>query len=152
MKIVSRLLLVMLVVTGALSVAWNISFAVDQPLEFKDQDRQFRYQKLLEELRCLVCQNQSLAESNADLAQDLREEIYNMIRDGKDNKAILEFLVARYGDFVLYKPPLKKSTWLLWFGPFLLFIIAALVVYVFPKTNPTRPGLSLPHHAYEPNK
>jgi cytochrome c-type biogenesis protein CcmH len=73
-----------------------------------------------EELRCLVCQNESLSGSHAELAQDLRREIRKMIGQGKTDKEILDFMVARYGDFVRYRPPVKPTTWLLWGGPFLL--------------------------------
>jgi cytochrome c-type biogenesis protein CcmH len=73
-----------------------------------------------EELRCLVCQNESLAGSRAELANDLREEVRKLIQEGKTDTEIKEYLVARYGDFVLYRPPVKPTTWLLWFGPFVL--------------------------------
>ena len=81
---------------------------------------------LAEQLRCLVCQNQSIAESNAELAVDLRREINEQIRAGRSDQQIADFMVARYGDFVLYRPPLKSHTWLLWFGPALLAIAALL--------------------------
>ena len=77
-----------------------------------------------EELRCLVCQNESLAGSRAELAQDLRREVRTLIKEGKSDAQIKEFLVSRYGDFVLYRPPMKPLTWMLWFGPFLLLICA----------------------------
>lgn len=82
-----------------------------------------------EELRCLVCQNESLAGSRADLAMDLRREIRSLIKSGKTDAEIMEFMVNRYGDFVRYRPPVKPVTWMLWFGPFLL-LIGALVVLV----------------------
>jgi cytochrome c-type biogenesis protein CcmH len=84
------------------------------------------------ELRCLVCQNESLSGSNAELAQDLRREIRTLINDGKSDNEIMEFMVSRYGDFVRYRPPLKGTTLLLWFGPGLLFVVAlaALVRYL----------------------
>jgi len=75
---------------------------------------------IADELRCLVCQNESLAGSRAELAQDLRREIRSLIKAGKTDPEILDFLVSRYGDFVRYRPPLKPSTWLLWLGPFIL--------------------------------
>src|SRR5262245_19096875 len=75
---------------------------------------------LAEELRCLVCQNQTLAESNAPLAEDLRNQLREKMREGKNDKEVVDFLVERYGDFVLYRPPLKGTTVLLWFGPLLL--------------------------------
>ena len=85
-----------------------------------------------EEMRCLVCQNESLAGSRADLAQDLRRELRELIRAGKTDAEIKEFMVSRYGDFVLYRPQVKPTTWLLWGGPFLLLIagIVALIVYL----------------------
>lgn len=94
-----------------------------------------------EELRCLVCQNESLAGSRADLAMDLRRELRTQIKAGKTDAEIRDFMVARYGDFVLYRPPVKPSTWLLWLGPFLLLMagVAVLVVYVRrrPAQEPT---------------
>jgi len=78
--------------------------------------------RISEDVRCLVCQNESLAGSRADLANDLRREIRKLIREGKTDAEITEFLVSRYGDFVLYRPPLKPVTWFLWFGPFLLLL------------------------------
>jgi cytochrome c-type biogenesis protein CcmH len=85
-----------------------------------------RLVKISEELRCLVCQNESLASSRAELANDLREEVRGLIRQNKSDTDIKDFLVARYGDFVLYRPEIKPLTWLLWFGPFALFFIAVL--------------------------
>nr|WP_200279849.1 cytochrome c-type biogenesis protein [Rhabdochromatium marinum] len=87
------------------------------------QEEAFR--DLISKLRCLVCQNESLEGSQAELAQDLREEVYGMMRDGQSREEILAFLTDRYGDFVLYDPPLKPSTYVLWFGPFVLIGIAA---------------------------
>jgi cytochrome c-type biogenesis protein CcmH len=91
-----------------------------------------RMVKITEELRCLVCQNESLAGSQADLAKDLREEVRGLIRAGKSDEEVKEFLVSRYGDFVLYRPQVKPVTYLLWGGPFLLLIlgIIALVRYL----------------------
>jgi cytochrome c-type biogenesis protein CcmH len=91
-----------------------------------------RLQALSAELRCLVCQNQTIADSNAELAVDLRREIRGMIAAGKSDKEIIDFMVVRYGDFVLYRPPLKGTTLLLWFGPGLLFVggLVALIRYL----------------------
>lgn len=80
-----------------------------------------KVQSLAEVLRCLVCQNQNLADSHADLAIDLKNQVRDMLRQGKSEKEIINYMVERYGDFVLYRPPLKTTTWLLWGGPFLLF-------------------------------
>lgn len=109
----------------------NNIYANDEPIEFENKQHEQRYQTLIEEVRCLVCQNQSLADSNADLAQDLRKEIIDMIVSGKSDEQVIEFLVERYGDFVLYRPPLKENTWLLWFGPFMFAFIglfAAIII------------------------
>ena len=90
-----------------------------------------------EEMRCLVCQNESLAGSRSDLAQDLRREIRGLIKEGKSDAEIRTFMVERYGDFVLYRPPVKPITWLLWLGPFALMIagIAALLVYLRKRNS-----------------
>lgn len=81
-----------------------------------------------EELRCLVCQNESLAGSQAELAQDLRREVRDLIKQGNSDQQIKDFLVSRYGDFVLYRPQLKPTTWLLWGGPFVLLIVGLVVL------------------------
>ena len=89
---------------------------------FENTEQEEIFYKLSDELRCLVCQNQNIAESNADLAKDLRREIYNMISDGQTEEQIVDFMVQRYGDYVLYRPPMKPLTWLLWFGPAIVFL------------------------------
>ena len=98
----------------------------------QDEAAEKRLVEISTELRCLVCQNESLAGSNAELAVDLRREIRTMIKSGKNNSEIMDFMVSRYGDFVRYRPPLKGTTLLLWFGPALLFLggFAALVVFL----------------------
>ena len=92
---------------------------------------------IAEELRCLVCQNESLAGSRAELAEDLRREVRAMIRQGKSDQEVKEFLVSRYGDFVLYRPPVKPTTWLLWLGPFVFLAVglAVLVGYLRRRTG-----------------
>ena len=90
---------------------------------------------IAEELRCLVCQNESLAGSRADLAMDLRREVRTLIKAGKSDAEIKEFLVSRYGDFVLYRPPVKPTTWLLWFGPLLLLIGAIWLLVSIIRRN-----------------
>ena len=95
---------------------------------FESEEQEALFNKLSDELRCLVCQNQSIADSNADLAKDLREEIYGMLQEGKNEQEIVDFMVARYGDFVLYNPPMKPETWILWFGP--AFALLAGFVFV----------------------
>ena len=87
-----------------------------------------RIRQLEEKLRCLVCQNQTLADSNAELAGDLRREVREQVKAGRSDEQIVDYLVRRYGDFVLYDPPFKAITWLLWIGPFVLLAAAALVL------------------------
>ena len=99
-----------------------------EAFKFNNKAEEQHFKDLIEELRCLVCQNQSLADSDAELAHDLRAEVYDMIQAGKNDEEIVTFLVARYGDFVLYDPPLKPSTYLIWFGPFVLLLIAVLLL------------------------
>ena len=105
------------------------ALAID-PLEFKDRAEERRFQNLARELRCLVCQNQDLADSDALLAKDLRKEIFDMMRAGKSDAEIKAFLTARYGDFVLYRPPVQANTWVLWFGPLVVLLVGAAVVVV----------------------
>jgi len=96
--------------------------------DFATAEQEALFNKLSDELRCLVCQNQAISDSNADLAKDLRDEIYTMLQQGQSEDQIVEFMVARYGDFVLYRPPVKPVTWLLWFGPALALIAGFFVV------------------------
>jgi cytochrome c-type biogenesis protein CcmH len=97
---------------------------------FEDAGSEARFQALTQELRCLVCQNQSLADSHAELAGDLRREVHEMIKAGKEDREIVDFLVRRYGDFVLYRPPLDPRTAALWLGPIGLLVLAGLVGYI----------------------
>jgi cytochrome c-type biogenesis protein CcmH len=85
--------------------------------EFADEAQRQRYRSLIEELRCPKCQNQNIADSDAPIAMDLRAEVYRMMGEGQSNEQVIEFLVSRYGDFVLYKPPVTARTLLLWYGP-----------------------------------
>jgi len=96
--------------------------------DFASKDQEALFNKLSNELRCLVCQNQAISDSNADLAKDLRDEIYGMLQQGKSEDEIVEFMVARYGDFVLYRPPMKPVTWLLWFGPGIALLVGFFFV------------------------
>ena len=89
--------------------------------------------QLAEQLRCLVCQNQSLGDSNAELALDLRRQIREQIAQGRSNDEIVDFMVSRYGDFVLYRPPLKASTWLLWFGPPLVLLVGFVMLIRYAR-------------------
>jgi cytochrome c-type biogenesis protein CcmH len=118
---IKALLFSMLLLAGSAASAYTLEeFTFDSP------QQQAEFRELIGKLRCLVCQNESLAGSQAELAQDLRKEVYRMMRAGQSQDEVLDFLVARYGDFVLYDPPLKPSTYVLWFGPFLLIGIGAV--------------------------
>lgn len=124
MKLLMALVL-MLLASGMVLAREAAPMAEDEVVEK-------RMVAISDEMRCLVCQNESLSGSRADLAQDLRREIRTMIKAGKTDQEIKEFMVSRYGDFVLYRPPMKATTYLLWFGPFLLLAIgvAALILYL----------------------
>lgn len=95
-----------------------------------------RYRELTHELRCLVCQNQTISDSNAPLAEDLRAQVHAQILAGRSNDEIRDYMTARYGDFVLYKPPLKAKTVLLWSGPFVLLLIGLFAVWRFARRTP----------------
>lgn len=98
---------------------------VDLPAQYED-----RYKALIDQLRCLVCQNETLADSDADLAADLRREIREKMLKGESDRQITGFLVARYGDFVLYKPPVKTTTLMLWYGPFALLALGIVIAII----------------------
>lgn len=125
---IARILAVLLVLMSAGVFASEINEAA----QAADPVAEKRLQSLSAELRCLVCQNQTIADSNAELAQDLRREIRGMIQAGQSDQQIIDFMVARYGDFVLYRPPLKGITLLLWGGPLSLLLLGlfALVRYL----------------------
>jgi cytochrome c-type biogenesis protein CcmH len=114
-----------------LALAMATGFAKDAAPLAEDPVVEARLIAISEEMRCLVCQNESLAGSRSDLANDLRRELRTLIKAGKSDQQIREFMVERYGDFVLYRPPVKPTTWLLWAGPFLLMITAVVVLLVY---------------------
>ncbi|MGJ0492097.1 MULTISPECIES: cytochrome c-type biogenesis protein [Methylobacter] len=105
--------------------------------EFSNAEQQQAYDDLISELRCLVCQNQTIADSNADLAKDLRRQVYEMLQQGKTKQDVADFMTQRYGDFVLYNPPFKAKTGLLWIGPAVFLIIGLITVFVFVRRNRT---------------
>ena len=108
-------------------------FASAQQIEYRDAAEEAHFRALTEELRCVMCQNQSLADSNAPIAHDLRLEVLRLMRDGKSDAQIKEYLVERYTEFVLYKPEVKPMTWLLWFGPGLLIVAGAVLIVVIVR-------------------
>ena len=116
-----------------LSLALSVSVLaqsspVQEPLVFESQQQQDRFDQLTKELRCLVCQNQNLADSDAVLAHDLRREVHELLQTGRSDEEIKQFLVDRYGDFVLYRPPVQKNTYLLWMAPLALLLIGAWIL------------------------
>ena len=140
MLVPSKTLLLATTLLVALAVA-PIARAVD-PLPFKDRAEEVRFQNLTKQLRCLVCQNQDLADSDADLAKDLRKQVFDMMQSGKSDAEIKQYLVARYNDFVLYDPPLKPGTWLLWFTPFVLVLAGAGVVAAIVRRRTAQAGVA----------
>jgi len=123
MKRLSRALLALTLAVLSLTAA-----AREATPRADDPAVEARMVAIADELRCLVCQNESLASSHAELAEDLRREVRGLIREGKSDTEIKRFLVDRYGDFVLYRPEVKPLTWVLWFGPFALLMLALLVL------------------------
>lgn len=122
--------LLMLVAATFIGTAAVHAESLFEPRGFSSREHEQLYHSLIDELRCLVCQNQTIAESNADLASDLRREVYRMVEDGQSTEEIAGFMVARYGDFVLYRPPLHDRTILLWAGPFLLAAVGLAMLGV----------------------
>jgi cytochrome c-type biogenesis protein CcmH len=110
-------------------MAWGLPDGFDDPRE------QARYRALGEQLRCLVCQGQSIADSNADLANDLKREVRRMMHEGRTDAEILDYMVARYGDFVLFKPPVKASTYALWYGPFVLLLLGLISWFLLARSR-----------------
>jgi cytochrome c-type biogenesis protein CcmH len=127
----SRVFLLLLCL-GFLAFSGRILAQEAKPLA-DDPELEKRVMNLSKELRCLVCQNETLADSRADLAVDLRNEIRDQMKAGKSDKEIIAFLTARYGDFVLYRPPVRPTTYLLWFGPFLLLVIGMVILYKYVR-------------------
>lgn len=127
----SRLLMLMLFIGQA-----AFAMPVDT-FKFQSEQQETVFHRLSNELRCLVCQNQAIADSNADLAKDLRNEIYKMLQQGRSEDEIIEFMVQRYGDFVLYNPPMKPLTWLLWFGPVIALLAGFFVVVRYIRNQRT---------------
>lgn len=136
--------LVMMLILGCLAAGGGGSGPVQASTELEQvaalaPEDQERFRTLTREIRCLVCQNQSIADSHAELAQDLRREVLERIANGQSDAEILDFLVTRYGDFVLYKPPLNQNTLLLWAGPGALVLLGTLVFFRVVRTRAAMP-------------
>jgi cytochrome c-type biogenesis protein CcmH len=107
----------------------STAYAGIEAYQFDSPQKESDYNQLINELRCLVCQNQNLSGSDAALAKDLRRETYEMVKAGKSQQQVKEFMVARYGDFVLYRPQFQFNTYLLWLGPFVLLLLVIILVF-----------------------
>jgi len=121
-----------------LAAATSAALARDAAPLADDPALEQRVMRLASELRCLVCQNETLADSRADLAIDLRNQVREQMRAGKSDDEIKAWLTQRYGDFVLYRPPVKSSTWLLWFGPFVLLVVAGATFVLYLRRRRAR--------------
>ncbi len=117
----------LVILLGMLTVA-HAAVALDSLPQFQDSEKQQLYDQLIRELRCLVCQNQNLMDSNADLATDLRRKTHEMVGQGQEYDQIVDFMVNRYGNFVLYRPPVNPATFALWGLPFACLVLVALIV------------------------
>jgi cytochrome c-type biogenesis protein CcmH len=122
-----KLLILLLTLIMSASVLAQVP-PTPEPLVFENQKQEDRFNKLTLELRCTVCQNQALADSDATLAHDLRRKVHEMLLMGKTNDEIKQYMVDRYGDFVLYRPPVQQNTYLLWLAPLVMLLIGALIL------------------------
>lgn len=120
-----------------LTMSFFVNAGSIEAYTFDNKEQEKIYHSLIQDLRCLVCQNQNIAESNAELAKDMRRKTHEMVTQGKTEKEISEFMVTRYGDFVLYRPPFEPMTWLLWFGPLIIFLIGLIFAVRFMKSQNT---------------
>ena len=128
-------LLAALLVLGAVAPAAAQSGGDPAPLRFESGTEEARFRMLVTELRCVMCQNQSLADSNAQIAVDLRREVLALMREGRSDAEIRDHLVARYGEFVLYRPRLEGANWLLWLGPLVFLLAGAVAVGLILRRN-----------------
>jgi len=126
-----------IIVTFTLLFGANKAFSSPvETFEFRDEVTKIRFQALSKELRCPKCQNQNLADSNSPISQDLRKELYELLQQGKADSEIVNFMVSRYGEFVLYRPRVSALTYVLWFGPVVLILLGIIVVIVVVRRKP----------------
>lgn len=137
-----------LLVATMVLICASPAFAIDSAPAFEDPAQQARYEHLTHQLRCLVCRSETIADSNAELAADLRRQLRELMQAGKSDKQILQYMTDRYGEYVLYDPPVVPRTWLLWAAPILLLLGGAATAAVvimrksrLPDTDPSDPGL-----------
>jgi len=132
MRLISILILALTLIIGVNQA----SASPVETFEFHDEVTKIRFQALSKELRCPKCQNQNLADSNSPIAQDLRKELYELLQQGKADSEIVDFMVSRYGEFVLYRPRVSALTYVLWFGPAVLILIGIIIVIVVVRRKP----------------
>ncbi len=125
--------MIRLIICFLLFVGEGTVWAAIDAKQFDNPDQEEIYTSLISELRCLVCQNQTIADSNAELAKDLRRQVYEMVQQGKTRSQITKYMLDRYGDFVLYRPPFKLKTGLLWIGPFLFLLTGIIVLVMYTR-------------------
>lgn len=132
----TRVLFVVVMMASVFMAAQLANASPVETFEFRDEVTKIRFQALSKELRCPKCQNQNLADSNSPIATDLRRELYELLQQGKADSEIVNYMVARYGEFVLYRPRVSSVTYVLWFGPALLILIGIIVVIVILRKKP----------------
>lgn len=128
------------VIAVLLSIYLQMAYAAIEVYDFKTPAEEQRFQALIGELRCPKCQNQNLSGSDAPIAKDLKDRTYQLMQDGKTDNEIRDYMIDRYGDFITYKPPMRSTTYLLWFGPFILLVMVILVIVV--RRRQTKPDAS----------
>ena len=135
MSLTIRIPHIVLLLASTLFSALVMAVVDGHKYPFEDPNDAERFQYLAENLRCPKCQNQNLADSNAPIAIDLRDKVYELLQDGKQDQEIVDHLVARYGDFVRYSPPMRLDTFLLWFGPAIIFLLGLLLIIAVRKNK-----------------
>jgi len=139
-----KILFIMMMSFASLVASNSVYASPVETFEFQDEVTKVRFQALSKELRCPKCQNQNLADSNSPIAADLRRELYELLQQGKADSEVVDFMVARYGEFVLYRPRVSSVTYILWFGPALLILIGVIVVIIILRKKPaTKENLAL---------
>ncbi len=146
----NRVLFIVTMMVAALFLANSAYASPVETFKFQDEVTKVRFQALSKELRCPKCQNQNLADSNSTVASALRLDLYNLLVQGKSDAEIVDLMVGRYGEFVLYRPRVSSVTYILWFGPALLILIGVIIVIVILRKKPaTKENLALNKHQQE---